>query len=80
MAGQQERKLVSTSQCFLFLQETMWGRVWTQQPGPHQVECVWRVLPMALFWFGFRFLSKELELEGRIGRESEETIVQRFRS
>lgn len=24
-----------------FSQETMWGRVWTQQPGPHQVEvCV----------------------------------------
>lgn len=35
---------------------------------------------MALFWFGFIFLSKELELEGRIGRESEKTIVQRFRS
>lgn len=37
-------------------------------------------MSMALFWFGFIFLSKELELEGRIGRESEKTIVQRFRS
>lgn len=38
-------------------------------PQVSQVMCVWRVLPVALFWFGFTFLRKELEFGKRGKRE-----------
>lgn len=48
--------------------------------GPEEPLFGWTVLPVAMFWFGFLFFSKEFELGGRKRRESEETRAQRFRS
>lgn len=41
-------------------------------PTIYQVMCAWRVLPVALFWFGFIFLRKELGLAKRGKREKGE--------
>ena len=83
-AGQQVRKLVSHQSVLPFSPRKPGGEGCghiSLVPTTYLVEkCVWKAMPVALLWFGLIFLSDELGLKEGVGRESEETYEQRFRS